>query len=340
MTFIIVFIIVFIVAWGMTVALTPAVIGWTERRGLLDVPHDSRDVHDRPVPRFGELAIFPAFALAVLAAWLLPVQRQDTSEAIRTVGLLAGGLLVFCLGLWDDWRELGPLPQLALLTVASALPIVAGIAITDVPNVLSGVTLALPPAVAFLFTLFWIVGTATTVNWIDGLDGLASGVVAIAAAILAVRSFFLGQVSVALLPVALLGCCLGFLVFNHHPARIFLGGGAHLLGYLLGAISLFGGPKSATLLLVLAVPIIDVAWRIISRLRARRLPVYADRGHLHQRLFDLGLSQPRVVLLYYALAAFFGLLAVALPTAQLKLAALIAAVVALVIVLDRLSARA
>jgi UDP-GlcNAc:undecaprenyl-phosphate GlcNAc-1-phosphate transferase len=331
---------VLLAACGVTAWLTPRVIALSRRRGLLDTPRgEAKDMHTQPTPRLGGLAIFPAFALAVLVAWVFPVQRADASEATRTVGLMAGALVIFLLGVWDDMRELAPAPQFAVLALASALPIVAGVQLREMPNPLTGQQIVLPDLAAFLLTMFWIVGAATTVNWIDGLDGLAAGVVAISAGILALRTVWLGQESVALLPLALFGCCLGFLVFNRHPARIFLGGGAYLLGYLIGAISLFGGPKSATLLLVLAVPIIDVAWRIISRMRARHLPVYGDRGHLHHRLFDLGMSQPRVVWLYYAIAGFFGLLAVALPSAQTKFIALLATVVVVGVILERLSRR-
>ncbi len=335
------FSVVFLIAFGVTSLLTPRVIAFSRRRGLMDVPlGEAKEMHTNPTPRLGGLAIFPAFALAVLAAWLLPVQRQDATESVRTLGLLGGAFVVFLLGVWDDARELSPTPQFIVLTLASTIPVLAGVRLAEFPNPLTGHPIALPGVVAFLLTLFWIAGAATTVNWIDGLDGLAAGVVGITAAILALRTLWLGQESVALLPLALLGCCLGFLVFNHHPARIFLGGGAYLLGYLIGAISLFGGPKSATMLLVLAVPIIDVAWRIISRLRARHLPVYGDRGHLHHRLFDLGLSQTRVVILYYAVAAFFGLLAVALPNVQTKFAALVVTVIIVGVFLYRLSREA
>lgn len=335
------FIVVFLIAFGVTFVLTPRVISWSRQLGALDMPvGEAKEIHIQPTPRLGGLAIFPAFVLAVLAAWLLPIGRHDASEAVRTLGLLAGATVIFLLGVWDDLRDLSPAPQFAILIPACAMPIVAGVRLATVPNPLTGAQIVLPTLVAFLFTLFWIVGAATTVNWIDGLDGLAAGVVAISAGILALRTFWLGQESVALLPLALFACCAGFLVFNRHPARIFLGGGAYLLGYLIGVVSLFGGPKSATLLLVLAVPIIDVAWRIISRLRSHRLPVYGDRGHLHHRLFDLGLSQPRVVLLYYAVAGFFGLLAVALPSAQMKFAALLVTVVVVGLLLDRLSRRA
>ena len=332
------FVAVFAVALCVAFVLTPGVIAWSRQRGIMDVPlGEAKEMHVSPTPRLGGLVIFPAFVLAVVVAWLLPVQRQDTTESVRTLGLLAGAFVIFLLGVWDDARELSPMPQFVILALASAIPVLAGVRLAEFPNPLTGQPIALPGIVAFLLTLFWIAGAATTVNWIDGLDGLATGVVGITAAILALRTLWLGQESVALLPLALLGCCLGFLVFNHHPARIFLGGGAYLIGYLIGAISLFGGPKSATMLLVLAVPIIDVAWRIISRVRLHHLPVYGDRGHLHHRLFDLGLSQTRVVYLYYSVAAFFGLLAVALPNVQTKFVALVLTVIVVGILLYRLS---
>jgi UDP-GlcNAc:undecaprenyl-phosphate GlcNAc-1-phosphate transferase len=335
------FSVVFVIAFGVTLLLTPRVIALSRQRGVMDVPvGEAKEMHTSPTPRLGGLAIFPAFALAVAAAWLLPVQRQDTTESLRMLGLMAGAFVIFLLGVWDDARELSPAPQFVILTLASTIPVLAGVRLAEFPNPLTGQAIVLPGILAFLITLFWIVGAATTVNWIDGLDGLAAGVVAITAAILALRTLWLGQESVALLPLALLGCCLGFLVFNHHPARIFLGGGAYLLGYLLGAITLFGGPKSATMLLVLAVPIIDVAWLIISRVRTHHLPVYGDRRHLHHRLYDLGLSKTRVVYLYYVVAAFFGLLAVALPNVQTKFVALIVTVIVVGVFLYRLSRQA
>lgn len=334
------FSVVFLIAFGVTSLLTPRVIAFSRRRGLMDVPlGEAKEMHTNPTPRLGGLAIFPAFALAVLAAWLLPVQRQDATESVRTLGLLGGAFVVFLLGVWDDARELSPTPQFIVLTLASTIPVLAGVRLAEFPNPLTGHPIALPGVVAFLLTLFWIAGAATTVNWIDGLDGLAAGVVGITAAILALRTLWLGQESVALLPLALLGCCLGFLVFNHHPARIFLGGGAYLLGYLLGTLSIIGGTKGATLLLVLGVPILDTAWQIMGRIRRGRSPVQGERHHLHHRLFDLGLSQPRVVALYYAVSITFGALAIGLPSGLEKLVALAGLVLLLVVIiiaLDRL----
>jgi len=167
-----------------------------------------------------------------------------------------------------------------------------------------------------------------TVNWLDGLVGLAAVVTFIASAILFVHTAFRQmppQPSIALLPAALAGCALGFLPFNFHPARVFLGSsGAYFLGFALGTLAIIGGAKMATTLLVLGVPILDVAWRIISRVRRGRAPWLSDREHLHHRLYDMGLSQRRVVLVYYALCGAFGLLALVLPSPIYKLYALIA----------------
>jgi len=329
--------IVFATGFVLVYFLTPQVIGWAERHALVDMPSaQAKDIHRVPTPRFGGFVLFPAFCATVAVSLLLPVQRADPGEGGRILGVVMGATLVWLLGLYDDWRELTPLPQLVGLIAAALTAIMGGVRINEISNPLGGPSILFPSPVAELFSLFWIVGAAVTINWIDGLDGLASGVVVIAAGILALRTFSLGQTSIALLPLGLAAATLGFLPWNWHPARIFLGGGAHLLGYLIGTLSIIGGPKGATLLLVLAVPILDVAWRILARVRQGRSPMQGDRGHLHQRLFDLGLSQRRVVLLYYAVSAFFGLLAVGLRTPQEKLVALVITMIVLIIILLRI----
>ncbi|MCL5951548.1 MAG: undecaprenyl/decaprenyl-phosphate alpha-N-acetylglucosaminyl 1-phosphate transferase, partial [Chloroflexi bacterium] len=175
-----------------------------------------------------------------------------------------------------------------------------------------------------LFTLFWIVGMMNTVNWLDGVDGLAGGVVAIAGIVLIVHTFRYEQYSIALLPLALVGSVLGFLVFNFYPARIFMGSaGALVLGFVLGVLSIIGAARVAFALLVLGIPILDVAWLIVSRLRAGKSPFIADRSHLHHRLLDHGLSPRAIVLLYYGFSAVSGLLALTLPLGLYKLIALV-----------------
>jgi UDP-GlcNAc:undecaprenyl-phosphate GlcNAc-1-phosphate transferase len=179
-----------------------------------------------------------------------------------------------------------------------------------------------------------------TVNWLDGLDGLAAGVGAILCLVLAIHMHTTGQPSVALLPLALLGALLGFLPCNFAPARVFLGSaGAFFLGYALAGLGLIAGGRVATALMVMGLPIVDVAWQIFDRLRRRRSPARADRGHLHFRLLDLGLSARAIALIYWTFCALFGLLALTVSSRLYKLLALAAIGIVVVVVLAWLSRR-
>ena len=177
-------------------------------------------------------------------------------------------------------------------------------------------------------SLFWLMGMMNTVNWLDGLDGLAAGIAAIFSVVLFVAMIQDTatqdpQLSIAPLPLALLGATLGFLPYNFYPARVFLGSsGALTLGFALGCLGIIGGAKMATVLLVLAVPIIDVAWLIVSRARRGRSPFQGGRDHLHFRLLDLGLSQRQIVIGYYLISALFGGLALIIEARIYKVLAL------------------
>jgi len=193
-------------------------------------------------------------------------------------------------------------------------------------NPLTGTqTAAWPFAVTVLLTLLWIVGMTNTVNFLDGLDGLSHGVVCIAAAVLFVNSALIlepPQLSVSLLPLALTGATLGFLINNFYPARIFAGGGAYLLGYLIACLSIIGGAKMATVLMVMALPILDAVWQVFNRVLTGRSPFRGDRGHAHHRLLDLGYSQRQIVLGYYLFCTCFGTLTLVLESRIFKLASL------------------
>lgn len=191
-------------------------------------------------------------------------------------------------------------------------------------------------------SLFWLMGMMNTVNWLDGLDGLAAGIGAIFSAVLFVAmvqdtATQDPQLSIAPLPLALLGATLGFLPYNFYPARVFMGSsGALTLGFALGCLGVIGGAKMATVLLVLAVPIIDVAWLIVSRIRRGKSPFQGGRDHLHFRLLDLGLSQRQIVIGYYLISALFGGLALLIEARIYKVMALgllgIVTVIVLVVV--------
>jgi UDP-N-acetylmuramyl pentapeptide phosphotransferase/UDP-N-acetylglucosamine-1-phosphate transferase len=204
---------------------------------------------------------------------------------------------------------------------------VSGVIIYNVTNpfgtAFSNSMLGFPLYFAGALTLFWIVGAMNTINFIDGLDGLAAGITAIAAIVLFIHSFRLTQYTISLLPLALTGAALGFLPHNFFPAKITMGtSGAVFLGYGLACLSIVGGTKAATVLLVLGVPILDAAWIIFRRILRGQSPFRGDQAHLHHRLAQMGLSQSQIVLLLYSLCAMFGVLALVLSTRLLKLYAI------------------
>jgi len=314
--------------WGIGVSsaliLAPLPVPLARRWGVLDIPDAPRRIHHRPMPRLGGVALYLAFLLAVTASLFIPLTRQDPNETTRLIGLLAGGTLALMVGLWDDKWPLGPWFQLAAQVVIALVGIRFLLFIEVTTNPLTSKQIWFPWPLTLGITIFWIVGMMNTVNWLDGLDGLADGVVAITCVILFLHMWRLGQYSVAILPLALLGATMGFLPYNFHPAKVFMGSsGSLFLGFTIGALSIVSGAKLATALLVLGVPILDVAWLIITRLRRGVSPMESDRGHLHHRLYDLGLSQRRVVLLYYGVSAGAGALALLLPSPLDKLLALL-----------------
>ena len=312
---------VFLVAFSIASLLTPLSRRFGLKFGFIDVPGPRRR-HAQVTSRLGGVALYTAF-VAACGATLLLVKRDDPTELTRLAGVLIGCTVVFLLGLWDDKRELSPAPQLLGQFLAAAIAIRLGLIIEVVTSPFGrSITLSLP--LAIVFTLFWMVGMMNTVNWLDGLDGLAAGLAIIASSILFWHTFTLKQYSLAVLPLALAGSAAGFLPYNFHPARVFMGTcGSLVLGFALATLAIIGGAKMATALLVMGIPILDVAWQIVSRVRSSRSPFRADLGHLHYRLSAWGLSQRQVVLLFYLFCAFFGLLALILPSGLYKLYALV-----------------
>ncbi len=335
------FTLIFAVAFILSLGLTPLARYLGERWGIVARPGGRRQ-HSKPISRLGGVPVFIAFVTAVLISQLivvgplglgesarpgLQIPRFDPKEIFRLIGLLSGGTLIFLVGLYDDWRELSALPQYLAQILAAAIAVAFLILIEYVNNPFTGQqTPDFPYAVTVTVTLFWLGLMMNTVNWLDGLDGLAAGVVAIACVVLFVNAVYRlnpPQHSVALLPMALLGATLGFLPYNLAPARIFLGSGAYFLGFVLGVLSIIGGAKMAAILLVMGLPLLDVVWQVVNRLAHGQNPVKGDRGHLHFRLVDLGLSQQQIVLSYYVFCAAFGGLALLIPSRLYKLVALI-----------------
>jgi UDP-GlcNAc:undecaprenyl-phosphate GlcNAc-1-phosphate transferase len=309
---------------SLVVALlsTPLAAAWGRRQGLVDEPGPRR-WHKGAIPRTGGIALFVAFMSAALLAQWLPVARQDPKELTRFLGIALGMTFLFVVGYLDDRYELRPGPQYLAQAVSGLIAIGCLVFIERVMNPFTDTLTIFPYWFIVAFTLVWIMGMINTFNFLDGLDGLAAGVGAIVSLFLAIHMLREGQYSVALLPLALLGATLGFLPFNVYPAKIFLGSGALTLGYAIATLGIAAGAKLALLLLVLAIPIVDVAWLMISRLRTGHSIGQADRSHLHYRLLDLGLSQRQVVLLYYTYCIVLGTAALLINSRLLKLVTLV-----------------
>jgi UDP-GlcNAc:undecaprenyl-phosphate GlcNAc-1-phosphate transferase len=316
-------VVVFVAAALISLLLTPLVRRFAVRLDNVDHP-EHRRVNTNPIPRGGGMAVAFAFLVVVIGLLavndrlaIVPVPRSI--GPVELVALLAGGALATLLGVLDDtfqlrarWQLLG---QLAVAMVAIA----GGITVTGVQNPFApgGITFAGPFAVGF--TLLWIVGMINSINFIDGLDGLSSGIALIAAVTLGVISLTTSapQPFVALLCFALAGALAGFLRWNFHPATIFIGtSGVMFVGYTLAVLAILGSAKVAIALLVLGVPIIDTFWIIVRRVAAGRSPFTPDRGHIHHRLLDLGLSHGQTVLVIYAICAGLAVLSLVLSVTE------------------------
>jgi UDP-GlcNAc:undecaprenyl-phosphate/decaprenyl-phosphate GlcNAc-1-phosphate transferase len=267
------------------------------------------------VPRTGGYAMCAAFVLAALASFVAPADElvRTAEDTQRLLGVLLGLVILLPLAYADDRARLGPLPQLAGQFAIAAVPVSFGLWIDSIALPFVQVV-PLPWWIGVPLTLFWLVAMINTINLVDVMDGLAGGIGAIAATTLFVRSYWFAQYTIAVLPLALVGCCLGFLPHNWHRARLFMGtSGSMFLGYALGTLAIIGGVKLGTAFVVLGLPILDVAWVIVRRLSRRRSPLKGgDQEHLPQRLVRLGLSQPRIVLLLYGFCGLFAWLGLAL----------------------------
>ncbi len=333
-------------AFLLTYIFTFGVIGFCRRVGWLDKP-EARRIHKSPVPRLGGIAMFLGFVLASMVFYV-PDPIVETKEIVTYWLLLAASLLIVLVHAYDDVKGLKPLPK--LLAQTSAVIILLGPGWTVVNGVVTyvfhgvllfgfsnpfgvpgpdhslpwyrqpeitlfirhpDITFAAIPAV--LFTWFWMAGMMNTVNLIDGLDGLATGVVGITGLFITIISWTLGQHSIAILSAIFTGAVLGFLPHNWSPAKVFMGdSGSQFLGLGLAVLSIIGGAKVALALMVLGIPILDVAVVMINRVRRRQHPLYYDKTHLHYRLLATGLKVKQICYLFYGLTLIFGILGLSL----------------------------
>jgi UDP-GlcNAc:undecaprenyl-phosphate GlcNAc-1-phosphate transferase len=305
----------FVAAALASLFLTPVVRRFAVRSGTVDHPNHRR-VNVRPVPRGGGIAVAAAF-LPIAALALILNDRLDiladtfSLDPGEVVALLLGGAVATVIGVLDDTLQLRARWQLLGQLAVAALAVAFGITVTFLANPFGSDTIVLAEPFAIGFTVVWIVGMINSINFIDGLDGLSSGIALIAAATLGLISLTtaVAQPLVAVLCFTLAGSLLGFLRWNFHPASIFIGtSGVMFVGYTLALLSILGSAKVAVALLVLGVPIIDTFWIIVRRLATRRSPFTPDRGHIHHRLLDLGLTHGQTVVVIYAMCVALAIL--------------------------------
>lgn len=294
--------------------MTPVVKTFAYKVGAIDVPKDDRRMHKQPIPRLGGLAIFFGFMVSILL--FVEITREMRS-------ILLGAVVIVVLGVVDDIMALPAMLKFVIQIVAALIPAFNGVVIQAFsnPNIFSDNLYWVLGWLSVPFTVLWIVAITNAVNLIDGLDGLADGVSAISATTVLVIALLASEIQVAIVMAALVGACVGFIPYNLNPAKMFMGDtGATFLGYILATMSIQGLFKFYAVIsfavpfLILGLPIFDTAFAFIRRIAHGQSPMHADRGHIHHRLIDMGLSQKQAVATLYVISAILGLSAVVLTT--------------------------
>ncbi|GAA2021326.1 MraY family glycosyltransferase [Pseudokineococcus marinus] len=356
------YLLVLVTAAAVTYLCTPLARRLAERLGAMSPVRD-RDVHSVPTPRLGGTAMLAGLAAAVVLGSQLPFLDGVYAESRGPWAVLGAAALVSLLGVADDVWGLDALAKLGGQVLAASLLAWQGVQLLSLP--VFGVTVGSGPTF-FALTVVAVLVAVNAVNFIDGLDGLAAGVMLISGSAFFVYTYLLSQDAspedysnlATLVVAALVGCCLGFLPHNLHPARIFMGdSGSMLLGLLLAASGVAASGVDPTVvsraqvvpvflpillpLAVLLLPLLDLVWAVVRRLAKGQSPFTPDRLHLHHRLLDLGHSHGRAVGVMYAWAAVisFGAVSTAFVPLPLALPAWGAAVVVVVVVTLRIRRR-
>ncbi len=312
------------VAFVVAFATTPIVKAFAQKVGAMDNPGEARRIHTHPIPRMGGMAIFLGFLVSV-------VLFAEISKPVQ--GILIGCILIVATGVLDDIISLRWWIKLLAQLIAAIVAVAHGVMIEGImnPNVFAAENTLLIGYLSIPVTVIWIVGVTNAVNLIDGLDGLACGVSAISSVTMLTVALMVAEPNIALLLAALTGGCLGFIPYNLNPAKIFMGDtGALLLGYVLATVSILGLFKFYAVMtflvpvMALALPLFDTIFAIIRRVLRGQSPMAPDRGHLHHRLIDHGLSQKQAVAVLYSISAMLGLTAVVIcTTGKLRLILLV-----------------
>ena len=322
---------IFIIALIATAIATPVAIWIAPKIGAMDIPKDNRRVHKTAIPRFGGIAIYCGIITAFIALRPLSVQTR---------GLLIGASFILVMGIIDDLKDMKPIVKLICQLAAAFILWISDIRIVGFTNPFTGNFVELPLVLTLIVTLIWIVGITNTINLIDGLDGLAGGITFIASLSVAYTAYYKNMHETLTLVLAIAGACLGFLIYNFHPAKIFMGdAGSQLLGFLMSSVALIGiAPSKSAMLfativpvLILALPIFDTTFAIVRRAVNHRPIMQADKGHIHHRIMAMGFGQRRTALALYSISAIMGVSGI-LWTRNLYIEAAVLACIAIVLV--------
>ncbi|MFC9541790.1 glycosyltransferase family 4 protein [Lysinibacillus sp. NPDC056959] len=318
-----------IAAFVASILLTPLVKRLAFKIGAVDAPN-YRKVHARIMPRLGGLAIFLSFLIAVAIFQPILIINENGSNFL--LAIIIGACIIVATGVVDDMREISAKAKLVGQLIAALIVIFVGgiqIDMITLPFVgeLNFGLLSIP------LTIIWIVGITNAINLIDGLDGLAAGVSTIALITLAVMAIIMHNMFVLAIAAILAAATFGFLFYNFHPAKIFMGDtGALFLGFMISVLALLGF-KNVTVVsliipvIILGVPISDTFFAIVRRVRMKKKWSDPDKSHLHHRLLDMGFTHRQTVLIIYGIAIMFGLAAVIFSMAKVWGAILLVAVI-------------
>ena len=289
--------------------VTPVVIKLAKRLKIMDDPKRNKHpkvIHTKPIPRGGGIPIFIAILISSLL--FIPIDNHLAS-------ILIGAGIIFVMGFLDDRYNLNPYVRLIVGFIAALIPISQGIGISFLTNPFGGIIDLSNPIISDIFALLWIVFMMNMVNMgAKGIDGQLSGVTVISALTITALSFYystdITQWPVILISSITAGAFLGFLIWHKYPQKIMPGyGGSTLAGYMLAIASILSTTKVGTLIVVLGIPLIDTGYVVIRRILSGKSPVWGDRGHLHHKLLDSGLSKKQVSQIYWSLTAILGVLA-------------------------------
>lgn len=330
----------FTLSFIISLLITPVVrrkaIAW----GAMAIPDNGRNIHPRPTPRLGGLAIYIAFVATLVC---VPFLGNLVSESFRTnipklTALLLPATLILCFGIYDDFRGATAPVKIVFQAIASAMVYLAGLRIDNLSSPFGG-TWELPILLSFPLTALWIILITNAFNLIDGIDGLAAGASVFALLSILVFSIAQGNIEISLISIVLIGAVIGFLRYNFNPATVFLGdSGSLFLGFMAAVLSLSGSQKGSTIVAIaiplvsFGLPLTEAIISLARRFLSGQSLLIGDRGHIHHKLLQRGLTQRQVVILLYAFCALFSLFGLMLLNPERDIGALIFFILGVVII--------